>query len=93
MGLKVEEYFSKLHKTEEEIKKEWRKEAEKRVKTHLILSEIAKSENITAPENRLKEETDRLLKKYSDADPGQAKAYIAGVLLNEQVFLFLENQH
>src|SRR3989344_5440243 len=42
MGLTMEGYFSHIKKTEEDMKKEWKGEAEKRVKTQLVLAEIAR---------------------------------------------------
>jgi len=92
MGAKPEEYFKGLKKTEEEIKKEWTETATKKVRIQLILDEIARKENIVPEESTVTKETERLTKQYPDADPSRARAYMEGILLNEAVFAFLENQ-
>lgn len=44
-GSKWEEYLEHIKKTEEDLKNEWAETAIKRVKSQLILNEIAKKEN------------------------------------------------
>lgn len=92
MGAKPEEYFAKIKKTEEEVKKEWSETAKKKVRTQIILDEIALKESISPDENTIAEETKRLVERYKDADPARARAYIEGILSNEAVFAFLERQ-
>ena len=92
MGAKPEDYFAKIKKTEEEVKKEWNERGKKKVQVQIILDEIARKENIVPDEKEVAEETKRFVERYSDADPVRAKAYIEGVLSNEAVFEFLEKQ-
>lgn len=90
MGAKPEEYFAKIKKTEDEVKKEWDATARKKVRVQLILDEISRKEGILPDEKIVEEETKRLVERYRDADPVRARAYIEGVLSNEAVFAFLE---
>ncbi len=90
MGLKVEDYFAKLGKSEKDMRKEWRDDAVKRVKGHLVLHTIAREENITVGEVELEEKTLQFRAHHKDADPKRVKNYLAGVLTTEKVFRFLE---
>jgi len=94
MGMDLENYFTHIKKSEDELKKEWFPEAEKRSKTQLVLSRIAEAENLTVPEEELERETDHLLKyhKGQSVDPLRARAYVENLLLNEKTFQFLEEQ-
>lgn len=92
MGAKPEEYFAKIKKTEEEVKKEWNEMAKKKVQVQIILDEISRKEGILPDEKTVEEETKRLVERYTDADPARARAYIEGILTNEAVFAFLEKQ-
>lgn len=91
MGLKYENYLSHLKKSEEDMKKEWRSEAEKRAKTQLIVAEIAKLEKISLDEKRIEAEVKKLTDVYKDVDPDNARYYIESVMLNEEVFKILES--
>jgi trigger factor len=91
MGIKAEEYFKKLGKDEGAIKEEWNAEAEKRVKSHLVLHKIAETENITVPEEDLEKGVSQFLAYNAKADPERARNYLHGMLLTEKVFQFLED--
>ncbi len=92
MGLKFEDYLKHLNKTIEDLRKEFRNDAEKKAKLGLVLSEIAKVEKITASEEEVEKEVTHLLEHYQDADPERAKIHAENVLTNEKVFTFLEAQ-
>ncbi len=92
MGLKYEDYMKHLGKTPEDMKKEWRTDAEKRAKLQLIVIEIAKAEKLSVPAEKIEAEVKKITEIYKDADPTNAKHYIESVLLNEEVFKFLEAQ-
>lgn len=85
-------YLIKLGKTEEELRKEWKPQAEKKAKTQLILNEIALKENLFPDKEELQKETDHLLEHYKSADPERVKIYVETVLANEKVMTFLEMQ-
>lgn len=91
-GLKFEDYLVHLKKTEEDMRKEWDKEAEKRAKFELILNSIGEAEKIKIEDNILEAEVKKVLEMYKDADPVRARDYVGHVLKNEKIFLLLENQ-
>ena len=92
MGLKFEDYLKHLNKTREDLKKEFRVDAEKKVKFGLILNKIAEIEKLVPDLEQVKREVVQILEHYKDADPEQAKLHAENVLTNEKVFQFLENQ-
>ncbi len=92
MGLKFEDYLKHLGKTIEDLRKEFRNDAEKKAKLALVLNEIAKNEKIIADPEQVANEVAMILEHYKDADPERAKMHAENVLTNEKVFQFLENQ-
>lgn len=92
LGLKFDEYLKNVKKTEEDIKKDWAKDAEKRVKTELILAEIARTEKIEVPKEELEKELKHLLEHNIGADRERAVVYLEGIMSNQKVIEFLENQ-
>ena len=91
MGLKFEDYLKHLNKTKEDLRKEFRNDAEKKAKLALILNEIAKMEKITADPEQIAREVAHILEHYKDADPERAQMHAENVLTNEKIFQFLEN--
>lgn len=91
-GGTFEEYLKHIKKTEEDIRKEWRTDAEKRAKSQLVLNKIAIKEKIEAPKDELDKQVKHLLERYSDADPERVKIYVETILVNEEVFKLLEKQ-
>jgi trigger factor len=92
MGLKFEDYLKHLNKTTEDLRKEFRMDAEKKAKLALILNEIAKTEKIVAEEADVAKEVAAILEHYKDADPERARMHAENVLTNEKIFQFLETQ-
>lgn len=92
MGLKTEDYLARLKKTEDDLKKEWRTDAEKRAKFQLILNKIATEEKIVPEEEKVTREIEHLALHYKDADPQRLRDYVLTTLANEKVFEVLENQ-
>ncbi|MFC1720991.1 trigger factor [Patescibacteria group bacterium] len=90
MGLKFEEYIKHIKKTEEDLKKEWRTDAEKRAKTQLVLNKIAVEEKIVPEKEKIDHEVKHLMEHYKDADENAARSYVETILTNELVFQFLE---
>ncbi len=64
MGLSFNDYLSQLKKTEEELKEDFLKEAERRVRVYLCLYEIAEKENIKVGEEELKREIEAISNNY-----------------------------
>lgn len=91
-GISYEDYLKHINKKEEDIRNEWRKDAEKRASIQLILSEIAEKENLKPESENVRKETEKLLMLHKDADPLRARAYVQMMLENEMVIGFLEKQ-
>jgi trigger factor len=91
MGLKFEDYLKHLNKTKEDLRKDFRVDAEKKAKLALILNEIAKEEKIEADKEQVAQEVAMILEHYKDADPERAQMHAENVLTNEKIFQFLES--
>ena len=92
MGLKFEDYLKHLNKTVEDLRKEFRTDAEKKAKLALALNKIAEDEKIVADSEQVTNEVAKILEHFKDADPERAKMHAENVLTNEAVFQFLESQ-
>jgi|AntRauTorcE11897_2_1112592.scaffolds.fasta_scaffold04817_5 trigger factor len=91
MKMNFDDYLKQINKTEDDLKKEWRGDAEKRVKTDLILPKIAKEEDIKPDEERVEKELEHLKEHHKDINDDHARVYITHALTNEKVFDFLSN--
>ncbi len=60
MGLLLEDYLKSQGKTLEQIKSEWRVQAEKNVRMELGLAEVARMENVTISDSELQAEVDKI---------------------------------
>lgn len=92
MGMKFDEYLKTIKKTKEDFLKEWRTDAEKRVKIEIALSKIAHAENLEVPQEELEREVKFFIEKYKDVDHARAEDHLRMMLTNEKVFQFLESQ-
>ncbi len=92
MGFKFDDYLVQIKKTEEELRKEWRTDAEKRAKLQLTIHNISNKENLKPTEEEIEKEVTNIVTMYKDADPVRARAYVENMMENEKVFQFLENQ-
>lgn len=90
MGIKFEDYLKHLKKTEEDMRKEWQKDAEARAKTQLIINKIADTEKIVPEKEMLEKEIEHIMEHYPDADRNRTIAYVEMVMTNEKVLEFLE---
>lgn len=88
-GSKWEEYLAHLKKTEEELKIEWKNVAEKRIKSQLILTNIAKKEKIEISKEDLDKEAIKILTEMPDAPEDHVHSYVHQILLNERVMKIL----
>lgn len=64
MGMSFDDYLKAVNKTEDDLRKEYRADAERRVKGTLILESIAKAENITATPADIQSELQSLARQY-----------------------------
>ena len=98
MGMDLGGFLEKMKKTEEDLAKEWRVQAEKRVKSALILETIANNQEIKVESSKIEEEMNKTLQYYKkekdlekNIDLGRLYDYTKGVLTNEKVFEYLES--
>lgn len=92
LGSTFEQYLEQTKKTREDIRKEWSEAADKRAKTRLILTEIARQEKIVPDEDRIERELTHAKEHYKDADPANLRVGITHALRNERVLELLESQ-
>lgn len=85
-----EDYLNHSKKTEDELKADWRNDAEKRAMSQLLLHKIAQAEKLTATDEEIEVELIRVLATVQDADEERARAYLYQALTNEKVLKFLE---
>ncbi|MFA6006480.1 MAG: trigger factor [Candidatus Paceibacterota bacterium] len=85
-GLKVSDYLAQTKKSEEDIKKDWRGEAEKRAKAELVLREIAKTEKIEIKHEEIEADVKKIMEMYKDADLQATQNYVAENLQNKKLF-------
>ncbi len=64
MGMSFDDYLKAVGKSEDDLRKEYRPDAERRVKGTLILEAIAKAENITATPADIQSELQALARQY-----------------------------
>ena len=64
-GMSMEQYLKMLGKTESDMRKEFKEDAEKNVKSSLVLRQIVKDENIKADEKYVKERMEEMAKQYN----------------------------
>jgi len=92
IGFKFEDYLAQIKKTEEDLRKEWHDEAEKRAKLQVIIHDISEKEKLKPTEEEIEKDVAQITAMYKDADTNRAYAYVEQMLENEKVFAFLEKQ-
>lgn len=96
-GGSFDDYLAKSEKTEDQIREDWKGQAEKRIIASLILQAIAKKENIEASEEELEEQATAYLNRIGDEnarkgiDQNQLKTYLRDIIQNDKVFKMLES--
>jgi trigger factor len=65
-GLDEATYLKVVQKTDEDLHAEFRPQAEKRVKTLMVLSEVAKAKGVEVPEKDVDGEIERARSRYAD---------------------------
>lgn len=89
-GMTMEAYLKQVNKTMDELRKEWRPDAEKRAKLQIIFNEIAHKENIVPDVEKLEREVEHIKEHYPDAHEHSVRVYVAAQMTNDLVFRFLE---
>jgi trigger factor len=96
-GAKFEEYLQSIKKTKEELEEDFKEQAEKRIKSALILQKIAEREKITVTPEEVNKEIASLLRLYpqnpeikKQTENSDFRKYIATLLTHRKVFRLLE---
>jgi len=92
MGIKYDQYLNQIKKGEEDIRNEWKTEAEKRAKIELVLRQISVEQKIEANNEEVEKEVNAILSQYKDAKKENVEMYVLNVLTNEKVWQFLETK-
>lgn len=92
MGSKFEDYLTHTKKKEEDLKKDLRESSEKKAKIQLIFNKIAEIEKLAPNKEILENEVKEIMKLYPKASETNARAYVATILLNQEILKLLENQ-
>lgn len=95
-GLALESYLAHIKKSADDLHKEFRAEAEKRVRAALVMREIARREEVRVSDEELDSKTQEILRTVSPEehkiiDIADLKVYANGILRNEKVFQLLES--
>jgi len=97
MGMTMDDYLARIGKKKEDMEKDWKPQAEKRVKSALALREIAKDESIEIPNEEVEAEMNKTLQYYKniknvekDIDLERLYSYTKITLENDKVFEMLE---
>ncbi len=95
-GSSFDNYLKEIGKTEEDLRKDWRKKAEENVSYALILHAISKEEDVDVTPEEIEKEVDRhfsVMGKSKDAekkeDLERMRNYVHDVIKNQKVFRVL----
>lgn len=92
LGGSFDGYLKEVKKDAVTLKKEWRKDAERRARLQLLLFQIAREEKIAAEEKSIVAEVKHLLEHHKNADPESARSFVETLLTNKRVIEFLESR-
>jgi trigger factor len=97
-GMKIEDYLKYTKTTMEKLKESYREQAEKAVKTRLVIEEIIKKENITATNEEKDEKISDMAKKSNKSveeftkEAGEREtAYIENEIIMDKLFKLLKD--
>lgn len=82
-GMDIEKYLTMTGKSKEDLDKEMRPEAERRVGLAMVLTEVASQENLSVTPKELSDEIDRLKKDYPDP---KARAELENPSTREEIY-------
>ena len=98
MSLQWPDYLGHIKKTEEDLKKDWTKDAVRRIKIALVLRKIGQAEKIEPTEEEIQETSTQTVSRLGVDRGGLKKIdreafseYNTTIARNEKVFKFLEN--
>lgn len=93
-GLKLGQYLQMIGKTEVEMRKEFEEQANKSVKSRLVLEAIVKAEDLKANDEEITEKLKEMAKQYNKDEKElleneQLKTYIADSMKTEKAIEFI----
>ena len=86
-GLTLAQYFTLSGKTEAQVREEMKEQAEKAVKSRLVIEAIIKAEDIKPEEKEVEEKLKEMAKNYGKSDDKEFMEYLAANNLHLQVLL------
>lgn len=96
-GMKVDDYLASLKKTKDDLQKEFRPRAEKRIKTAILIREIAQREKIEVADDEVEQEHKKQVEHYGSRpeiaeyiQTDEYKDYLRSMMRDRKVFEFLE---
>jgi len=89
-GIPFDDYIKNIGKGKDDMKVEWRETAVKKAKAQLVITKIAEAEKITPDADDIRNEAEKILMVYKEADPLRVRVYVAIMMTNEKVLEFLE---
>lgn len=95
IGLSWEQYLTQIKKNEEELRREWESEGERRARYGLVLRALIKAEQISPTEQELQDTVAEIKKQqggHAKVDETRSREYAYGIVINEKVFQCLEEQ-
>ncbi len=96
-GLDLNKYLSMIGKTEADLRKEYKEQAEKNVKSRLVLDQIIKDEKIKEDKKYIKEKLEEMAKQYNKKpeeleENEEIKSYLEDLSKTEQAIkLIVDN--
>lgn len=97
-GMTLDDYLTRGKKTEEDLAKEWRPQAEKRILSGLALDAIVKEREIEAAQEEIEAEMNKVLAYAKSVEKAEKDLDLAAIydaarsrLRNEKLFELLEN--
>ena len=100
-GMELSIYLAHLNKTQEDLKKDWRGEAEKQVKFHIILSKIAQDNQLQPSPEEIEQEAGKLIQimasqgqlDESNINIEDIRNSVSRELTKEKTMAFLEDKY
>jgi len=98
MGMPFEDYLKQMKKSREDLEKEWRPQAEKKVQSGLAVAHVGKEQEIEPESSEIEEEMNKTLARYKhmkdakkDVDMKKLHEYSKNVVTSEKVMEYLES--
>lgn len=96
LKVSFEEYLKQVKKSEEDVKKDLKEQAELKVKSFLVVREIGRVEKVTVSEQEIEQAVNSFLTSYPQdtakgVDKESMKGYYKEMIYNQKVFQKLES--